>query len=74
MFFVLIFSLNVRNNDESRQPPEPIDLGEPYVFIYIFEFINWEKSNFIACRPTVEEAKGWAESFDKLMLSPGKSF
>lgn len=42
-------NLNVRNNDESRQPAEPIDLGEP---------------------PSIEEAKGWAESFDKLMLSP----
>lgn len=24
-------------------------------------------------RPSIEEAKGWAESFDKLMLSPGKT-
>jgi hypothetical protein len=28
---------------------------------------------FYVCRPSIEEAKGWAESFDKLMLSPGKS-
>jgi regulator of G-protein signaling len=41
-------NLTVRN-EESRQPAEPIDLGEP---------------------PSIEEAKGWAESFDKLMLSP----